>query len=92
MIEGSLFPTNNETVDSSKNGRWRLNPLGEGCGEQDFCMMRKSYSFDPWIGKTPWRRAQQAPLVFLPGESHGWRSMVGYSPQGHKQLDTTGAT
>ena len=27
--------------------------------------------------------------VLLPGESHGWRSLVGYSPQGHKELDTT---
>ena len=69
-IEGSLFPTNNETVDSSKKHQWRLNPLGEGCGEQDFCMMRKSYSFDPWVGKSPWRRAQQPPFVFLLGESH----------------------
>ena len=28
--------------------------------------------------------------VFLPGESHGWRNLVGYSPQGHKELDMTG--
>ena len=27
--------------------------------------------------------------VFLPGESHGWRNLVAYSPQGHKELDTT---
>ena len=27
--------------------------------------------------------------VFLPGESHGWRSLVGYSPWGHKESDTT---
>ena len=30
--------------------------------------------------------------VFLPGESHGQRSLAGYSPQGHKELDTTEAT
>ena len=30
--------------------------------------------------------------VFLPGESHGQRSLVGYSPQGHTELDTTEAT
>ena len=28
-------------------------------------------------------------LVFLPGESHGWRSLAGYSPWGHKESDTT---
>ena len=27
--------------------------------------------------------------VFLPGEFHGWRSLVGYSPRGHKESDTT---
>ena len=37
----------------------------------------------------PWRRKWQPTPVFLPGESHGWRSMVGYSPWGRKELDTT---
>ena len=32
---------------------------------------------------------QPTPPVFLPGESHGQRSLVGYSPWGHKELDTT---
>ena len=45
--------------------------------------------FDPWVGKIPWRRKWQSTPVFLPGESHGRRSLVGYSPQGHKELDTT---
>ena len=36
----------------------------------------------------PWRRAWQPTAVFLPGESHGQRSLVGYSPQDHKELDT----
>ena len=43
----------------------------------------------PWIGKIPWRRAQQPFPAFLPGESHGQRSLVGYSPWGHKESDTT---
>ena len=37
--------------------------------------------FDPWVGKIPWRRAWQPIPVFLPGESHGQRSVVGYSSQ-----------
>ena len=37
-------------------------------------------SCDPWVGKIPWRRAWQPTPVFLPGESHGQRSLVGYSP------------
>ena len=34
--------------------------------------------FDPWVGKIHWRRKWQPTPVFLPGESHGWRSLVGY--------------
>ena len=36
-----------------------------------------------------WRREWQPTSVLLPGKSHGWRSLVGYSPQGCKELDTT---
>ena len=45
--------------------------------------------FDPWVGKIPWRRKWQPTPVSLPGESHGWRSLVGYSPWGRKESDTT---
>ena len=48
--------------------------------------------FNPWVGKIPWRRAQQPTPVFLPGESHGQRSLMCYSPYGCKELDTTEAT
>ena len=42
--------------------------------------------------KIPWRRAWQPTPVFLPGESHGLRSLAGYSPWCRKELDTTEAT
>jgi len=45
--------------------------------------------FDPWVGKIPWRRKWQPTPVFVPGESHGQRSLVGYSPRGRKESDTT---
>ena len=35
------------------------------------------------------RRKWQLTLVLLPGKSHGWRSLVGYSPWGHKESDMT---
>jgi len=35
--------------------------------------------FDLWVRKIPWRTAQQPAPVFLPGESHGQRSLVGHS-------------
>ena len=46
----------------------------------------------PWVGKIPWRREWQPTPVFLPGESHGQRSLVGYSPWGCKESDTTEMT
>ena len=48
----------------------------------------KRCGFDPWVGNMPWRRAWQPTPVFLPGESHGQRSLAGYSPRGHIELDT----
>jgi len=42
-----------------------------------------------WIRKILWRREWLPTPVFLPGEFHGQRSLAGYSPRGHKQLDTT---
>ena len=45
--------------------------------------------FDPWVWKIPWRRKWQPTPVFLPGESHGQRSLVGYSPRGRKESDMT---
>ena len=42
--------------------------------------------------KIPWRRKWQSTPGFLPGESHEQRSLVGYSPYGHKQSDTTEVT
>ena len=38
-----------------------------------------------WVGKIPWRRNWQLNPVFLPGKSHGQRSLAGYSPWGHSQ-------
>jgi len=48
--------------------------------------------FDPWIRKIPWRRKWQATPVFSPGESHGQRSLAGYTQQDSKESDTTEAT
>ena len=42
---------------------------------------------DPWVWKIPWRREWQPTPVFLPGESHGQRSLVGYSPWGAKESE-----
>ena len=52
-------------------------------------LQRRRPGFDPWVRKIPWRRAWQPTPVFLPGESHGQRSLAGYSPWGCKESDTT---
>ena len=49
----------------------------------------RDVGFNPWVRKIPWRRKWQPTPVFSPGESHGQRNLVGYSPWGRKELDTT---
>ena len=44
------------------------------------------------VGKIPWRRKRQPIPVFLPGEFLGQWGLVGYSPWGHKESDTTECT
>ena len=53
------------------------------------CRSHRRHRFNSWVGKIPWRRKWQPTLVFLPGESHRHRSLVGYSPEGCKELDMT---
>ena len=50
--------------------------------------MRETW-FNPCVGKIPWRRKWQPTPVFLPGKSHGRRSLVAYSPWGRKESDRT---
>ena len=47
------------------------------CGKESACQGRR-LRFDPWVRKIPWRRKWQPTPVFLPGESHGQRSLAGY--------------
>ena len=61
---------------------WRLS------GKESACQSRRC-GFDPWVRKIRWRRKWQPTPVVLLGESHGWRSLVGYSPWSHKESDAT---
>ena len=54
-----------------------------------FCLQCRKPGVDPWVRKILGRREWQSTPVFLPGKLHGQRSQVGYSPWGHKELDTT---
>ena len=44
---------------------------------------------DLWVGKIPWRKEWLPTPVFLPGESHGQRNMLGYSSWGRKESEMT---
>ena len=50
-------------------------------GKESTCQCRRC-RFDPWVGRIPWRREWEPPPVFLPGKSHGRRSLIGCSPRG----------
>ena len=56
------------------------------------CRKHKRERFHSRARKIPWSRKWQPTPVTLPGESHGQRSLVGYSPWGLKELETTEAT
>ena len=42
--------------------------------------------FYPWARKIPWRKGRQPTPVFLPGKSHGQRSLASYSPVGSHRV------
>ena len=56
---------------------------GSFSGKESTCQCRR-HGFNPCFGKIPWRRTWPTAPVFLPGESHGQRSLEGYSPWGHR--------
>ena len=55
------------------------------CDKESACQGRR-HGFHLWVRKIPWRRTGQSTLVFLPGESHGQRSLVGCSPWSCKRV------
>ena len=67
---------------------------GGASGKEPACQCRrhKRHGFNSWIRKISWRRAWKLTLVFLPEKSHGQRNLMGYSPQGRKESDTTEVT
>ena len=60
-----------------------------GSDGKSICLQCRRPGFNPWVGKIPWRRKWQPTPVLSPGNFHGWRSLVGYSPWGRKESDTS---
>ena len=53
------------------------------------CLQCRRPGFDSWVRKVPWRSKWQSTPALLLGKSHGRRSLIGYSPWGRKESDTT---
>ena len=60
-------------------------------GKESTCQFRRCRrpGCNPWVGKSTGGRTWQPTPVFLPGVSHGQRSLAGYSPRSHKESDTS---
>ena len=67
---------------------------GGASGKEPTCQGKRHNprGFDPWVGKISRSRKWQPTSVFLPGESHGQRSLAGYSSWGRTESDMTEAT
>ena len=61
---------------------------GGSDGKESACNTGNLGSFTE-LGRFPWRREWLPTPVFLPGKSHGQRSLADYNPWGHKETDTT---
>ena len=87
----SVFGASGEAF--SHSGRISFHSSSSGvfpngsAGKEPACQCRRP-RFNPWVGKIPWRRERLPMPVFLPGESHGLRSLVGYRPWGRRETDT----
>ena len=75
---------------SSKGFLWRFHWVGcpGGWDGKNLPAMWQT-GFNPWVGEFPRRRKWQLTRVFLLGEIHRQRSLMGYSPRGHKESNTT---
>ena len=73
------------------NSHCLINQLwGFPSGKESACQCRsRRPRFNPWVRKTPWRRAWQPTPVLLPGKFHGQRRLVGYIPWGRREANMT---
>ena len=93
-----LWPEQTNVFDTSSPGNFQLSvdihlvnsgSFSSGSDGKSICLQCGRPGFNPWPVKIPWRRKWQPTPVPLPGKSYGWRSLVGCSPWGRKESDTT---
>ena len=85
--------SDSHTQQQGKQGKQILSPpflYGQAslvAHKESACSAEAGPRFNRWVRKIPWRREWQPTPVSLPGEFHGQRSLVGYSPQGCRESD-----
>ena len=87
MFKNLYSMTDRKILASFTNKYNKLGLPGGTSGKESACQSRrrKRRGFDSWVRR---RKGHPTP-VFLREESHGQRSLVGYSPWGRKESDTT---
>ena len=90
VVNLSMCGTSTPSCTRSTRTELGLKPFCKS-DKESACQCRncRRWEFNPWGRKIPWRRKWQPTPVLLPGESHGQRSLSGYSPRGCKESDTT---
>ena len=95
-VEGKGYPLQSSGLENAmdctvhgvaKPQTWLSNfhyhfPVAQWQGICLQCRSHRRHRFDPWVRKIPWRRAWKPTPIFLPGESHRQRNLVGYIVHG----------
>ena len=95
LWDTSRLPLEKAMAPNSSTVAWRIPWMEEPCGLQSTGSLRVGHNWVTSLSLSTfkhWRRKWQPTPVFLPGESHGRRSLVGCSPWGRTESDMTEAT
>ena len=87
-ISSTMSTEMNSQRNNSRDYRYSWGFLRNASGKEPTCQCRryKRLGFNPQLRKISWRRAWQPSQVLLPEESHGQRSLAGYSPWGSQRV------
>ena len=88
-VAGTHHPRKSLLVPASSGPNSSLLGLPWWLRMKRSCLQCRRPRSDPWVRKIPWRREWLSTPMFLPGESHGQRSLAGHSPWGRRKSDTT---
>ena len=81
-VKKKKYIQNNKISRNKFKWAWWLTDKESTCQ----CRRCRKCGLNPWVGKIPWRRQWQSTPVFLPGKSHGQKSLESYSLWGPKSV------